>query len=212
MKINFNPLNLVAFFVLIVLAGILVALARPMPVIFRANGISEVTQLLSSLILVSLFLERTIEVFITVWRGPQARLLQNTVRSHQLKLMELNKPGAAVMDREAKVAQTSADLETAKQEAVANKSITQRWALWASFALGLAISLVGVRTLNSLITPESYAALNLLQKNFFDLVDILITGGLIAGGSSGIHSILQVFIDMAEATSNRIKTPNSPAG
>jgi hypothetical protein len=58
-----------------------------------------------------------------------------------------------------------------------------------------------------LITPDSYGALAVMQKNLFDAGDILITGGLIAGGSDGIHKILQVFLDWADTTSNRIKTP-----
>jgi hypothetical protein len=60
--------------------------------------------------------------------------------------------------------------------------------------------------LNPLVTPESYALLTIWRKNFFDLVDVLITAGLIGGGSNGLHSILQVFIDMAENTSAKIKT------
>ena len=107
------------------------------------------------------------------------------------------------------MAQTAQDLEDASQAAVQQKSGTRGWALWAGLVMGLAISLAGMRTLNSLVTPDSYALLSVDQKNFFDLVDVLITAGLISGGSNGLHSILQVFIDMAEATSNRIKTPTS---
>lgn len=206
-KINFNPLNLVAFAVVILLVGVLVAALRPLPLVFRVNGIPEVTQLLMSLILISLFLERTIEVFITIWRGPQAKQLDATVRTHQLHMMELSKPTSPVVDRAGDMAQTTQDLETANQAAVQHKSATRGWALWAGLALGLAISLAGVRTLNPLVTPDSYALLSVQQKNFFDLVDAVITAGLISGGSNGLHSILQVFIDMAEATSNRIKTP-----
>jgi hypothetical protein len=205
-RTSFNPLNLVAFGVVVVLGGVLVAVLRPLPLVFRDNGITQATQLLLSLILVSLFLERTIEVFITIWRGPRARQLEATVRSHQVRMATLSKYAAAP-DRDNAMSQTSQDLESASQAAAQQKSATRGWALWAGFGLGLAISIAGVRTLNSLVTPDSYALLTISQKNFFDLVDVLITAGLICGGSNGLHSILQVFIDLAENTSAKIKTP-----
>jgi hypothetical protein len=200
-----NPLNLVAFAVVIVLGGVLVAALRPLPLVFKDNGIAQVTQLLLSLMLVSLFLERTIEVFITIWRGPQSRQLENDVRSRQVRMNQLSK--STSVDREGDMAQMSQELEAASQASVQLKSSTRGWALWAGLALGIAISLAGVRTLNPLITPDSYALLSASQKNFFDLVDVLITAGLISGGSNGLHSILQVFIDLAENTSAKIKTP-----
>ncbi len=204
-KVNFNPLNLVVFGVLVVLGGVLVAVLRQLPLTFRDNGISQVTQLLLSLILVSLFLERTIEVFITIWRGPQARQLEANVRAHQVRMAALSKSNEP--DREISMAQTSQALDAANQAAVQHKSATRGWALWAGMGLGMAISLAGVRTLSSLVTPDSYALLSVQQKNFFDLVDVVITAGLIAGGSNGLHSILQVFMDLAESTSNKIKNP-----
>jgi len=205
-KSTFNLLNLVAFGVVVVLGGVLVAVLRPLPLVFKDNGLTQVVQLLMSLVLVSLFLERTIEVFITIWRGPQAKQLEASVHTHQMRMAVLSK-AAADPERQAEMVQTSQELDVATQAATQQKSGTRGWALWASLVLGLAISLAGVRTLNPLVTPDSYNLLTLSQKNFFDLVDVLITSGLIAGGSNGIHSILQVFIDLAEKTSNRIKSP-----
>ena len=78
--------------------------------------------------------------------------------------------------------------------------------------MGLVISLVGIRTLITLVTPESYAALSVLQKNLFTMVDVLVTGGLIAGGSDGIHKILQTFLDLMDKTSRNINAgTGSPA-
>ena len=204
---NISPLNLAAFVVVVVLGGVVVATLRPLALVFRDNGITQVTQLLLSLILVSLFIERTIEVFITAWRGPQSRMLESTMRTHQAHMAALSKSPETAAERETAMAQTSQDLESASQAAMQYKNTTRSWALWAGLMLGLAISLAGVRTLNSLVTPDSYAGLSVSQKNFFDLVDVVITAGLVAGGSNGLHSILQVFIDLAENTSNRIKTP-----
>jgi len=205
-KAAVNPVNLIAFGLVVVLGGVLVALLRPLPLVFKDNGLTQVVQLLMSLVLVSLFLERTIEVFITIWRGPQAKQLEASVHTHQMRMAALSKVAA---DPVAMVAmdQASQELDAVTQAATQQKSGTRGWALWASLALGLAISLVGVRTLNPLVTADSYNLLAQGQKNLFDLVDVLITAGLIAGGSNGIHAILQVFIDLAEKTSNRIKSP-----
>jgi hypothetical protein len=44
------------------------------------------------------------------------------------------------------------------------------------------------------------------------MVDVLVTGGLIAGGSDGIHKILQTFLDLMDKTSRNINAgTGSPA-
>jgi hypothetical protein len=207
MKIDYSFSKFILFFVSIIVIGVLVFFLRPGPVALRPTAVSDISQLLFSLIVVSLFLERATEVFMTVWRGPDAKQKENTIRCYQAQLNELKKAQQDSPNRAEEMSKISANLNQATEEFIDYKSVTQRLSLWTGFISGLVVSLVGFRTLNTLVTPESYGLISGMQKNFFDLGDILITGGLIAGGSDGIHKILQVFLDWADATSGRIKTP-----
>lgn len=44
-----------------------------------------------------------------------------------------------------------------------------------------------------------------MQILAFNMVDICLTGGVIAGGSEGIHKLTQVFTDFMESSSQRIR-------
>lgn len=211
MKINPTLAGFIVFLVVVVILGVLVFSLRPMAITFRPVVFSDITQLLSSLFLISLFLERAIEVFITVWRGPEAKMLETRMHAAQLVVADQKKAFQGTVDAN-KMQTALQESDNAKEDFVQFKSATQRWALWTGFIMGLAISLVGVHTLNILVTQESYAALSSQQKSLFDIVDILITGGLVGGGSDGVHKILQLFFDFIDATSNRVNAPHPPAG
>ena len=67
------------------------------------------------------------------------------------------------------------------------------------------VSAVGFRSLQTLVDPASLAALPGVQRFIFGLLDVFLTGGLIAGGSDGIHKIAQVFYDFMDATAERAR-------
>jgi hypothetical protein len=68
------------------------------------------------------------------------------------------------------------------------------------------ISGVGVRSLDTLLVPVQQGALNSgIQGALFRCLDVLLTGGLIAGGSDGIHKITQLASTFFEETRNGIK-------
>lgn len=64
--------------------------------------------------------------------------------------------------------------------------VTAKYAMWISFIFGLVISLVGVRILQNLVEVEIREGLQFL---LFDVTDIILTGGTIAGGSAAIDKI-----------------------
>jgi hypothetical protein len=209
-KLTRNSFIFVVIVVIVVI--ILVLELQPMTVVFVPIDITKVTQLLLSLILVSLFWERALEVFISTWRGPTTDSLQSKVLADQNLIIDLGKIPNRSSDEDNLLTATRADLKSVNSAFTEYSSITKRYALWSSFIMGLVISLVGIRTLITLVTPESYAALSVLQKNLFTMVDVLVTGGLIAGGSDGIHKILQTFLDLMDKTSRNINAgTGSPA-
>jgi hypothetical protein len=63
---------------------------------------------------------------------------------------------------------------------------------------------VGLRALETLIDPAQNAW-STTQSAAFHLVDVVLTGGVIAGGSEGIHRIVTVFDNFMNATARRAK-------
>ncbi|MEH2067574.1 MAG: hypothetical protein V7K47_05290 [Nostoc sp.] len=94
------------------------------------------------------------------------------------------------------------DLNTKERQRAAYKADTRTIALWTSLVFGLLISAIGIRSIEPLVVLDLN---NQTQVVIFRSLDALLTGGLIAGGSEGIHQIIQVFINFMEATSKQIK-------
>ncbi len=186
----------------ILLAGFVLSLPiwlTTEPLAFRDFGTTDILQLLSGLFVVSLLLERSLEVFVTTWRGPGTAELDLKVGKHRTELEEIRKVAGS------NVADAAAGLERAEEERTKYKSDTQRAALWTGLTFGLLVSAVGVRSLQTLVDGASLTKASHVQVIGFHLMDVLLTGGLIAGGSEGIHKITQVFTNYMEISAKRIK-------
>jgi len=97
-----------------------------------------------------------------------------------------------------------------KLDRAEHKSRTRKIALWIALFMGLLISGVGIRALETLIvlkeyTPEKQPLFYDGQVCIFRVLDTILTGGLIAGGSDGIHKLTLVFTVFLEETRNQIK-------
>jgi hypothetical protein len=168
------------------------------PLAFRDFGTTDILQLLTGLFVVPLLLERSLEVFVTTWRGPGTAELDLKVSKQRNELAEIKK--AAANDAFAAEALAQAEHERTKY-----KSDTQRVALWTGLTFGLLVSGVGVRSLQTLVDGAALSTASHAQVIGFHLIDVLLTGGLIAGGSEGIHKITQVFTNYMEISAKRIK-------
>ncbi len=90
-----------------------------------------------------------------------------------------------------------------KKEIAAYKATTQRIAFLVGISGGILISIAGVRVLHPLVSWDAEIAGN--QNIMFDTVDIVLTGGLLGGGSDGIHRLFALITDFIEATRDRTK-------
>ncbi|MBT9100231.1 hypothetical protein KFZ76_21240 [Methylovulum psychrotolerans] len=137
----------------------------------QAFDVNKITTLLGSLFAIALFFERCIEVIIAIFRNQKAAELKN-------------KSDKSPADQDAAENLTNYRLET--------QSISLR----VSFIVGIIVSAAGIRILGELVDiPKDVVDITLSQKNFFHLVDIFVTAGVLAGGSDGIHQIMNVFDD-----------------
>ena len=121
---------------------------------------------LGILYVVALFVERALEVLLKAWRqGGKIRLQAEIAKSaHESK----------------------AEAEKNLQE---YKTGTQRRALLVGLTLGILVAVAGIRLLGPIFQFD-LAAEWTFQLAVFQFTDIVITAGLIAGGSTTIHELM----------------------
>lgn len=143
------------------------------------------------LLVVTLFVERSSAVV-------NALLFGDAQRNADLKLRNVE----------------DADLAPAQQELASVMTRKERVRLLFSFASGILISVAGVRTLQGLLAIASPPVPPLTP--LFEAVDVVLTAGLIAGGSNGLAFLVQLLKDMAtdpsRAETRHIKAPLATTG
>jgi len=139
---------------LIIAMGVLVLgiMLSSNPASFKAFQPSEVLQLLAGILLVALFMERALEVFITTWRGPDAAQLDLSLKKSKDRIIKLEQMGDVQADEiQNKLETERKSLENARVTRAKYRSQTQRIALWTSLIFGLLISAIGFRALQSIV-------------------------------------------------------------
>lgn len=86
-----------------------------------------------------------------------------------------------------------------------DKKQTQRSVFIATMVLGVAVSALGVRGLYPLVDLDQWKDVPRFQRSLFHAVDVFLTAGLLAGGSDGIHKLINVFTVWFETTSKNLK-------
>jgi hypothetical protein len=153
---------------------------------FKNYSAAEFTQQLMPLALVALFIERSLEVVVTAWRGGDAETKQLAVDN-------------AAAEAKADTSKLPA-LATAKTALTNYKSETRQIAFPAALILGIIISALGIRGLGTLLDTTVFAALPGPQQRGFTIVDVLLTGSLLGGGSDFVHKVITTFTDLLDAT------------
>lgn len=159
---------------------------------------------------IALFVERALEVLVTPWREKDAQQKQVQAATAQ-KVLDAHKDVAKTMTQNADAVQAMAarttDLQnqvTATGQALADyRSDTQRIAFAASLAVGIVVSLIGFRALNFFVQGGAGSVLyphHPHQLWAFQIVDVILTGALISGGSDGIHQMVTIFTNFADQT------------
>jgi hypothetical protein len=163
--------------------------ANPSVIQFKKYSAADFTQQLTPLVLVSLFIERGLEIFITVWRGGKAARLQSELEQAK-----------ALPDTNGKKAD---EMRKAGAELRAYKVSTQQIALPSGLVVGVVIASLGVRGLSNFADLDKLSGAT--QKYLFNLADVLLTGAVMGGGSDFMHKLITTFTDLMEATSQKAK-------
>lgn len=180
---------------IVTVMGVGLYVLKPQALSLHAEAISHATSFLAVAVVVSLFMERAIEVFVGVWRNPTLVGLEAELERIAQRLKDSKEPDEA--------ARLQSEQHRFNLLRAQYKVGTQRFALRASFCAGLLLSVAGLRCLEGLAADVS--SLPSLQQFLFHFVDVLLTGGLIAGGSDGLHKIAQVYSTMIDTTNKRLR-------
>jgi membrane protease YdiL (CAAX protease family) len=126
--------------------------------------VNSVAQMLTVLFLIATFLERALEVYMITFRKPGEYKYSVTLAPSDIKQGEPK------------------TLDEYKNE-------TSKIALFSALTIGILISMIGIRGIEPFIYLQGT---NNWQIFWFRILDIILTGGVIAGGSDFIHTMLQV--------------------
>ena len=148
-----------------------------------AEGVNPFRDALSQLgvlYVVALLVERSLEVLLKAWRQGGKIRLEEEARS------------------------AGEDGRTAAEAKLQQYRVgTQRRALLFGLVLGVMVSLSGVRLLGSIF--EFGAGTAPFQRDLFQFTDVIVTAGLIAGGSATIHKAMARIEDLLKANRTRAK-------
>ena len=142
-----------------------------------------------ALLVLALLIERSVEVFLSIWRAEEANKKQADVQ----RLISAGKSG------------DDSELKTAHEALIEFRATTQRWAFPSSFILGLLIASFGVRVISQFVVERPAAnALGNNQRWWFHLTDIVFTAALLAGGADPIHKLMDAFRKFMEASRQKL--------
>jgi hypothetical protein len=194
--------------------------------VFDPNLYKNLPNVLSTLLVVSLFVERVIEVFVSAWSDQEADQHEQNRdywRSRQAELKndvsllvsELNGKNPPSAERlvviNGLLTAKRAAIEDAGEKADAESKAllpfearTRRISTWIGLVIGMLVSAVGFRFLGQIVSIDPKNPDYDPQYPYFVAADILLTGAVLAGGSKVIHQIFSLYDSFMDATQDKV--------
>jgi len=171
----------------IIAVTVAVGYYNPGRIPFRRFTLFEVLQFVSPLMMVALFIERVLEVFLNC-----------------LRLQRPRSVGAQSSPQASTAVET--EIHSLQWGAVCrSRSQTRRVAFVAGTALGAIVAALGIRVLEAVVDPGVFAALPVLHQRMFRTADVLMTGAVLGGGSDALHQMVLVFTNFFQSAAGRVK-------
>ena len=167
----------------------------------------EIYDVIISIGVVTILMERVLEILIKIWRGTEKIKLE-AERDKILEVLKLEKQKV----KEGQLAITTFNItqntfQKADETLQEFRSETTKIALKTSFLIGVFIALVGFRVLGPIY--EIPCGFDIYQKNLFFMTDIFLSAGLISGGSEGLHLLTSVLGNFLTETKKKLKEPGA---
>ena len=192
---------------IIAVLGVLTYQQKPTPILFNTSELFSVAPaMFGYLLFLSLLVERAIEVILTATRGIMAQQMDDQITElnerlvdHTLKETSDKKeePLSDNSSNQQSISTLLDQLAILKRERAAYRIRSRCVALWLGLIIGIVVSITGVRILGNLVEVEALMALSgtpdQWQINFFILIDVILTGAVLAGGSDAINRMTKRF-------------------
>jgi len=182
-------IGIIAFLFIIVIGGAF----SPSHSAFFENFTDKLPITIGYIFLISLFVERAIEIFLSAWRSEGADQLDLSIAQAIEELEEEQNQNSKKIKLELK------DLKK-KRMTYSAKSRIQ--ALWIGLIISALIACVGIRILGTIVDITNMSD---LQKSLFTGVDIMLTSAVLAGGSDAINKLMKIYNSFMITTNNKIK-------
>lgn len=158
---------------------------QPAALDWRSQPLLVLPMVFGYVVLVCLFLERAIEVFLSALRGGGADRLDQELRSFD---------AVDRLDDEARARFQA--LQLARSE---YRSHSRLIAQQMGLCMGVMVALVGLRILEQLVVapPTGW------QGQWFTCVDILLTGSVLAGGSDAVNKLTKAYGQLMASMANK---------
>ncbi|WKE64430.1 hypothetical protein PVT67_12165 [Gallaecimonas kandeliae] len=181
--------------VLVLLAALAFAL-DPVALAYKQDAATTIPSLFGYLVLVSMVVERATEIFLSAWRSTEADHMDQKLASLKTSLADAKAAGTDPTS-------LNSQLEQAQTERTSYRARSRRIAQWIGLIIGSLVSLAGVRILGNLV---SAAALPHWQQQLFVMVDVLLTGTVLAGGSDAVNKLMKVYSNAMSSTADKLKS------
>lgn len=192
---------------------------------FRPFNLQVFSEALTPLLVIAVLIERTIEVFFGITREPADRALEARWDQANAALKQLEAGTApvgmgvalaaasttkaahevitvpaegAAEARAVAIYNASLSLASTEQARAQRRADATRIAFTASLILGLAAAILGARVLALLAAPDQQLPAGAWQ-DWYNILDVLLSAGLLAGGSEGFHHLTSVIREFLES-------------
>jgi hypothetical protein len=165
---------------------------------FHDQALNALPNVLAPLLVIALFIERAVEVVITVWRAEGTKDRKRRLQRE----LEKERDGLP------------ADPWAAQTAAASYRAQSQRLAFYTGLTIALFIALMGIRAIEMLVQRDVILGFPAWQQSVFFWVDVSVTAMLLAGGAEGIHRVVDAFTSFIdpEKGRDRLAPVPEPAG
>jgi hypothetical protein len=221
--VNYSSIEIIAAAVVTIIVLGSVAYSPPTGLKINKGILEQLGSMFGFLVMISLFVERAVEVVISIWSDPEADKLEQELEAlAEARSRQSVRIDGLLAERAEQPAPSAERLETINKEIdelrekirfeqdrddaidmelVKYSAHTRKVSTWVGLAIGVLTAGVGFRVLHTLFAegPPPQSA----HSVFFTLVDVLLTGALLSGGSKAVHHIFNVYESFMEATTKK---------
>ena len=168
----------------------------------------DIVSLMLMVLVVTLFVERAQEVILTNWRAQQSEELDLKISQIERKIRKLSVSPNDTREAEENL---RGQLDTLNGEKLAYRARTRLYALRLGVLMGVAVSIAGVRVLGALVPNDMVLGFGMFQQIAYTFIDVILTAGVVAGGSDGVHKMAELYRVFVETKSKVQRNKLSPS-